>query len=175
MNVVGTPSEILLAMETSGDVCSVAVLRNGLFTAEHTFRHGMHLSERLMTHLEQVLQDADTTLEQVGRRDRSGFVYRDTDRCDDDEDAGIGSGKTACRHLWTGCNGICVYRTSGCHCNPNSALSCGSGLRLSISGGRLSPESACRASRISLGRTGGVIVGAPILLVPVLRACSVAL
>jgi tRNA threonylcarbamoyladenosine biosynthesis protein TsaB len=66
MNVVGTPSEILLAMETSGDVCSVAVLRNGLFTAEHTFRHGMHLSERLMTHLEQVLQDADTTLEQVG-------------------------------------------------------------------------------------------------------------
>ena len=56
---------ILLALETSGDVCSVAVTRDGHFLSEHTFRHGMHLSERLMGHIEAVLQEVDTTLDSV--------------------------------------------------------------------------------------------------------------
>lgn len=58
-------SELLLALETSGDVCSVAVLRGGQFVAEHRFRHGMHLSERLMGQLDAVLKEADATLEAV--------------------------------------------------------------------------------------------------------------
>src|SRR5258706_13247436 len=65
MSSTGALPEYLLAMETSVDVCSVAVLRDGQFIAEHTFRHGMHLSERLMAHLDTVLGDADTTLEQI--------------------------------------------------------------------------------------------------------------
>src|ERR1051326_1892282 len=65
MCVSEDPPEILLAMETSVDVCGAAVFRNGLLAAEHTFRHGMHLSERLMAHLDAVLKEADATLEQV--------------------------------------------------------------------------------------------------------------
>lgn len=64
MSELETP-QILLAMETSGDVCGVAVLRNGQLMVEHTFRHGMHLSERLLSHVDEMLQEADTTLEQV--------------------------------------------------------------------------------------------------------------
>ncbi len=56
---------VLLTMDTTGDVCGVAVLRDGVFVAEHTFRHGMHLSERLMGHLDAVLRDADATLSDV--------------------------------------------------------------------------------------------------------------
>jgi tRNA threonylcarbamoyladenosine biosynthesis protein TsaB len=54
--------ELLLAMETSGDVCSVAVLRDGRLGAEHVFRHEMHLSERLMDHLDRVLHEAGGAL-----------------------------------------------------------------------------------------------------------------
>lgn len=60
-----TGPELMLALDTSGDVCSIATLREGALVAEHTFRHGMHLSERLMRHLDGVLQEADTTLESV--------------------------------------------------------------------------------------------------------------
>lgn len=56
---------ILLAVETSGDICGVAVLRNGVFVAEHTFRHGMHLSEHLIGHIDSVLKDADAVLADV--------------------------------------------------------------------------------------------------------------
>ena len=56
---------LMLAMDTSGDVCSIAVLRNGLLRAEHTFRHDMHLSERVLAHVEAVLADADAEFEKV--------------------------------------------------------------------------------------------------------------
>lgn len=55
----------LLAMDTSGDVCSVACLRNGQLISEHTFRHGMHLSERLLEHVTAVLQDTSVLAQDV--------------------------------------------------------------------------------------------------------------
>ncbi len=57
--------KVILAMETSGDVCSVAVQRDGQFVAEQAFRHNMHLSERLFGQMEGVLQSAGVTLEEV--------------------------------------------------------------------------------------------------------------
>ena len=56
-------SSIVLAIETSGDICGVAVLRNGELIAEHTFRHGMHLSERLIGHIDGVLEESSASLE----------------------------------------------------------------------------------------------------------------
>ncbi len=53
-----TTSDLVLAMDTSGDVCSVAAARGGLLISEHIFRHGMHLSERLLDHVTAVLADA---------------------------------------------------------------------------------------------------------------------
>jgi len=55
--------KLILAMETSGDVCSVAILRGSRFVSEHSFVHGMHLSERLMEHIDALLQDAEATRE----------------------------------------------------------------------------------------------------------------
>jgi len=55
----------MLAMDTSGDVCSVAALRRGEIRSEHLFRHEMHLSETLMTHLDQVLHEAGCVLADV--------------------------------------------------------------------------------------------------------------
>lgn len=60
-----TNAELWLALETSGDVCSVAVQRGETFLAEHIFRHGMHLSERLIGHIDAVLHDADAALPDV--------------------------------------------------------------------------------------------------------------
>lgn len=57
--------QLLLALDTSGDICSVAVHSDGRLISEHTFRHGMHLSERLLEHVEAVLRDADTSLQHV--------------------------------------------------------------------------------------------------------------
>jgi tRNA threonylcarbamoyladenosine biosynthesis protein TsaB len=54
-------SEILLALETCGDVCSAAAYRGDVLVSEHIFRHGMHLSERLLDHVTQVLKDADAS------------------------------------------------------------------------------------------------------------------
>ncbi|HZO90949.1 MAG TPA: tRNA (adenosine(37)-N6)-threonylcarbamoyltransferase complex dimerization subunit type 1 TsaB [Chthonomonadaceae bacterium] len=59
------PEGLLLALETSGDVCGVAVQRGRQFLSEHRFRHGMHLSERLMGHIDAVLADAEATLDDV--------------------------------------------------------------------------------------------------------------
>ncbi len=55
----------ILALDTSADVCGVAVWRDGQFVTEHTFRHGMHLSERLFAHIDDVLKEADATLDDV--------------------------------------------------------------------------------------------------------------
>ncbi len=57
--------ELLLAIETSGDVCGVAALRGGEPMAEHTFRHGMHLSEHLISHVDAVLKEAEGQLSEV--------------------------------------------------------------------------------------------------------------
>lgn len=61
----GVDISLVLAIETSGDVCSVASLRSGLLVSEHIFRHGMHLSERLLEHVDAVLSDADAQPEDV--------------------------------------------------------------------------------------------------------------
>lgn len=65
LNAQDKTGNLLLAMDTSGDICSIAVLRGGLFIAEHTFRHGMRLSERLMGHVDAILGEADAILQDV--------------------------------------------------------------------------------------------------------------
>ena len=60
-----TPGEALLAVETSGEVCSVAALRGQALMAEHRFRHGMHLSEHLIGHIDAVLRESEMTLADV--------------------------------------------------------------------------------------------------------------
>ncbi len=57
-------SGLILALDTSGDVCSAASVRDGVLISEHIFRHGMHLSERLLDHITEVLADAGGTPEQ---------------------------------------------------------------------------------------------------------------
>ncbi|MCS6777462.1 MAG: tRNA (adenosine(37)-N6)-threonylcarbamoyltransferase complex dimerization subunit type 1 TsaB [Chloroherpetonaceae bacterium] len=59
------PGEYLLAMDTSGDVCSVALLRSGQLVVEHAFQHAMHLSEHLLDVVDTVLHAAGITLSQV--------------------------------------------------------------------------------------------------------------
>lgn len=56
---------ILVAIETSGDLCGVAVLRDGVLAVEQTFRHHMHLSEGLLNTLQTVLGVAGLTLADV--------------------------------------------------------------------------------------------------------------
>jgi tRNA threonylcarbamoyladenosine biosynthesis protein TsaB len=62
---VSAPDGLLLALETSGDVCGVAVTRDGQLLAEYSFRHEMHLSERLMGHLDAVLKNSAATLADI--------------------------------------------------------------------------------------------------------------
>jgi tRNA threonylcarbamoyladenosine biosynthesis protein TsaB len=56
---------ILVAIETSGDLCGVAVLRNGVLAVEQTFRHHMHLSEGLLETLQAALHVAGASLDDV--------------------------------------------------------------------------------------------------------------
>jgi len=56
---------LILAVETSGDVCSVAVRDDDGLLAERAFRHRMHLSERLIGDVEAVLTDAETDLRSI--------------------------------------------------------------------------------------------------------------
>jgi tRNA threonylcarbamoyladenosine biosynthesis protein TsaB len=46
---------LLLAMDTSGDICSIALFRAGRLSAEFSFRHEMHLSERLIGQVDALL------------------------------------------------------------------------------------------------------------------------
>lgn len=55
----------LVAIETSGDLCGVAVLRDGVLAVEQTFRHHMHLSEGLLDTLQTVLRVAGSSLADV--------------------------------------------------------------------------------------------------------------
>ncbi len=57
--------ELMLAMDTSGDVCSVALYRDGRLHAELAFRHEMHLSERLISHVDLLLKEAAAVLKDV--------------------------------------------------------------------------------------------------------------
>src|SRR5579884_2574327 len=60
------PVEVrMLAIETSGDTCSVAVAEDGEVVAQLEFQHRFHLSERLMSHIQTLLAAADTSLEQI--------------------------------------------------------------------------------------------------------------
>jgi len=52
-------------MDTSGDVCSVALFRKGQFHAELAFRHEMHLSERLIGHVDLLLKEIGAELSEV--------------------------------------------------------------------------------------------------------------
>lgn len=60
-----TPASLLVALETSGDLCGVAVLRDGALMVEQTFRHQMHLSEGLLDTLQTVLGAANASLADV--------------------------------------------------------------------------------------------------------------
>ena len=58
---------LLLALETSGDVCGIAALKEGRLLAETTFRHGMHLSERLMGMVQHLLEETGERRENIAR------------------------------------------------------------------------------------------------------------
>ena len=57
---------IILAVETTGDLCSVAVRDSTGTLIERVFRHRMRLSERLIGDIESALSDAGITLADVG-------------------------------------------------------------------------------------------------------------
>ena len=57
----------IVALETTGDVCGIAIRTEGLLRIEITFRHGMRLSERLLDLLDTTLHQAGLTLEAVDR------------------------------------------------------------------------------------------------------------
>lgn len=56
---------IVLALDTSGDVCSIALLQGDALLAECVFRHEMHLSERLTDRLDEVLKTGDHAMDEV--------------------------------------------------------------------------------------------------------------
>lgn len=55
----------LLALETTGDICSVAAVQAGKTAAALTFAHGMQLSTRLIPFIDYVLQAAGWSLGEV--------------------------------------------------------------------------------------------------------------
>jgi tRNA threonylcarbamoyladenosine biosynthesis protein TsaB len=56
---------LILALETTADVCSIAIRDDKGVVAERAFRHRMHLSERLIDDVDSVLKDAEVTLDDV--------------------------------------------------------------------------------------------------------------
>jgi tRNA threonylcarbamoyladenosine biosynthesis protein TsaB len=61
------PPGLLLAMDTSGDVCSVALFRDGRLVSELAFRHEMRLSERLISHVDYMLAGEGAGVNDVDR------------------------------------------------------------------------------------------------------------
>lgn len=57
---------IILAVSTSGDLCSLAISDDDGVIVERVFRHRMHLSERMIGDVEEILRDAGITLEEIG-------------------------------------------------------------------------------------------------------------
>lgn len=53
---------LILAIETSADVCSIAVRDSQGLLVERAFRHRMHVSERVLNDVSAVLEDAGGTL-----------------------------------------------------------------------------------------------------------------
>lgn len=56
---------LILAVETSADLCSLAIRDRQGTLVERAFRHRMHLSERLIGDVDALLADAGATLEEV--------------------------------------------------------------------------------------------------------------
>ncbi len=56
---------LILALDTSGDVCSVAVTRENKLLSEYNFAHNRKLTERIPGIVEFVLQDAGVTLTDI--------------------------------------------------------------------------------------------------------------
>ena len=56
---------LTLALDTSGEICSVALFDGDLERVTYTFRHERHLSERLPAIIEFVLADGRTTLQDI--------------------------------------------------------------------------------------------------------------
>ena len=56
---------LILALETSGDTCGIALLRGERLISEHTFRHQMRLSERLIQFTDRLLNDAEIEITDV--------------------------------------------------------------------------------------------------------------
>lgn len=56
---------MILALETSGDLCSIAVSNSQGLLVERAFRHRMHLSERLIGDVDALLKDAGVTLAEL--------------------------------------------------------------------------------------------------------------
>ena len=54
---------VLLAIETSSEVCSVAITDDQGTLVERAFRHRMHLLDRLVADVDALLRDAGTTLD----------------------------------------------------------------------------------------------------------------
>ncbi len=57
--------ELLLAAETSLDICSIALFRKEQLAEEQTFQHNMHLSERLIGSIDFILKAADLKIDQI--------------------------------------------------------------------------------------------------------------
>ena len=59
---------LILAIETSADVCSVAVRDSQGTVVERAFRHRMGLSQRLLADVSAVLDDASVGMAQIDGR-----------------------------------------------------------------------------------------------------------
>lgn len=55
----------ILAIETTGDLCSIALRDSAGLLAERVFRHRMHLSERLIGDVDAVLKDGGVVLDSL--------------------------------------------------------------------------------------------------------------
>src|SRR5262249_35815964 len=61
----GGEAMLILAVETTADLCSLAI-RDGQGTlVERAFRHRMHLLERLLPDVDELLADAGVALEEI--------------------------------------------------------------------------------------------------------------
>jgi tRNA threonylcarbamoyladenosine biosynthesis protein TsaB len=55
----------ILAIETTADLCSLAIRSSGKIVVERSFRHRMHLSERLVGDVQSVLEDAEVEPDEI--------------------------------------------------------------------------------------------------------------
>lgn len=59
------PNKLLLSLETTGDVCSFSLHSNCELACMHTFRHAMHLSEKLPHLIEELLRNFGADINQL--------------------------------------------------------------------------------------------------------------